>query len=326
MSRCAAATVLLTVLALVGCADEEAVPEPLRAPTRPRAAWVLEPTRIGVGQTSTLELAVVTPPGFVLRPYAPPPLPTGLWLLDAETPPVEKTEARWIHRTRLRLRANETGEHLWPGGQVDLEAPDGTPVALALPEHPVEVVSILPEYPDQVTPFGAREPPELRSESGPIWGPAAVGALAALALVGLVALAKRRKQAAHEESAVPVAPTGPAPWEQAREELALARSQAQEAPFEAAHLLSLGLRRFAERRFGADAAGRTLEELRATEPPFATRSRWPALLELLGELDAQRFRRSDDAEVRSVLAARLEALIEDGTRFVEDAVPPEARG
>jgi hypothetical protein len=285
---------------------------------------VLEPAQIGVGQITTLELAVVTPPGFTLESYAPPPPPPGLWLLDAESPPVEKTDTRWIHRTRLRLRARETGKHAWPGGRIAVEAPDGKRLELPLPEHPIEVVSILPEYPDRMTPFDARAPPAARVESGPVWGPAVMGALAAFALVGLVALAKRRREAAVQEANAPAPPAGPPCWEQAREELAAARGRVEVEPFEAAHGLSLGLRRFVERRFGADATGRTGEELRAAEPPFAARSRWPALLALLGELDELRFRPASDGATRAALAARLDALLDAGETFVEDAVPPEA--
>ncbi len=315
-------------LALVGlavsCADEQTA-APRRAPVSPRAAWLLEPAQIGVGQVTTLELAVVTPAGCALAPYTPPPPPPGLALLSSETLPVVREDARWIQRTQLRLRAMAIGAHTWPAGTIGCEAQDGTQTLLDLPEHPIEVVSILPEYPDRVAPFGARAPASRESRTSPVWAPALLGAATAFAAVALGVLARRRRQASAGGPSAPAAAGGPPAWERARAEIDAARSRAGCDPFVAAHGLSLALRHFVDRRFGSATAGRTGEELREAAPPFSARSRWPALLAILAGLDEFRFRPAAEPDTRAALAARLAGLIEAAARFVEDAVPPEAR-
>ena len=314
----------LIALLAVACADERPQPPP-HAPVGPRAAWLLEPARIGVGQVTTLELAVVTPPDHALAPYAPPPAPPGLALAGSEALPIEKDGARWLHRTRLRLRATATGTFAWPSSAIGLEGPDGSTLQLALPEHPIQVVSILPEYPDRVSPFGARAPALPRRPPAPVWVSALLGAATALSGVALVALARRRRRATAGSPEEPGASPGPPAWSLAREGLDAARSLAASDPFAAAHGVSLALRRFVDRRFGAATRGLSGEELRAGEPPFAARSRWPALLAILAELDELRFRPESDPEARGALAARLAELISSAERFVEDAVPPDAR-
>jgi hypothetical protein len=314
---------MLVVLAWA-CADERATP-PLLAPVSPRAAWLLEPARLGAGQITTLELAVVTPPGHTIAPYTPPPAPPGFALLGSEALPVEEEDARWIHRTRLRLRALAPGEYTWPASTITLEADDGRRTALALPEHPIHVVSILPDYPDRVTTFEARGPAAPEVKGGPVWAPALLGAATALGAVGLVALARRRRRANARQEPLAPPTSGPPAWVIAREELEAARARSDAEPFVAAHGISLALRRFFDRRFGAASAPRTIEELRGAEPPFSARSRWPELIAILSELDAQRFRPAEEPEARAALAARLTGLIEDATRLVEDAVPPEER-
>lgn len=320
MSRRAFAWAGLVLALLVGCGEDEKPRLHPSAWAEPRAAWLLEPPEIGVGQVTTLELAVATPPGFSPRPYAPPQPPAGLWLLDAETLPVEKQADRWLYRTRLRLRAEQTGELTWPESELSIDAPDGTKTTLTLPAHPITVLSILPDYPDRMTPFGVREPGGA-AEPGPVWVPAAAGALLSLAVVGLVALARRRRQAAARAAREPAPEPGPPPWTRARDELASAHDALAGDPLAAAHALSIGLRHYVDRRFGAHTAGATGEELAEREPPFAGRSRWPALLAILAELDRRRFR----PDAGAALATRLPELLEAAGTFVEDSVPPEAR-
>jgi hypothetical protein len=311
---------IFLALLVAACAEERA-----HAPIGPRAAWLLEPSRIGVGQVTTLELAVTTPPDHAIEPYAPPPAPPGVALVGSEALPVEKEGARWLHRIRLRLRATTTGTFAWPSSTIGLQAADGSTTQLELPEHPIQVVSILPEYPDRVSPFGARAWELPRRPSAPVWVPALLGAATALSAVALVALARRRRRAAVGSPAEPGPSPGAPAWALAREGLEAVRSVSAGDPFAAAHGLSLTLRRFVDRRFGAATRGLSGEELRAGEPPFAARSRWPALLAILADLDELRFRPGSDTEARDALAARLAELISSAERFVEDAVPPDAR-
>ena len=308
----------------VACGQAPPAPGPT-APPRSRATLVLEPPRFGVGQVALLELAVVTPPGHVPRPFAPPEELAGLWLLDSEPLPVEKEPSRWIHRTRLRLRARQAGRFVWPATRVEVEAPDGSLSTLAVDALPVEVTSILPELPDRLTPFGVRAPPGESGPVGSVWGPAAAGALAALAGVGLVALARRRRREPARDAAPSASPPGPPPWERAVEDLEVARELSQRAPFEAAHATAVALRRYVARRFGTDAAARTSEELEETTPPFAATSRWPAFLAILRSLDELRFRPAADRSTGEALDARLGGLLDQAFAFVEDSTPPEAR-
>lgn len=307
---------------LLASACREAPPaERPTAPLEPRATLMLEPPQLGVGQVATLELAVVTPPGHAPRPFTPPPEVAGLWILDVETLPPERQPARWLHRTRIRVRAREAGSFRWPGPSLEVEAPDGSLRELRSDALPIEVHSILPEYPDRLVPFGVRAPPALAPAP---WAPAAAGALAALALVGLGALARRRLRATPQESAS-APPPGAPPWQRARDDLADVRRLATNAPFPAAHALSLALRRYAARRFGAVTRSRTGPELARATPPFALTSRWPSLVGMLAALDELRFRPEQDAPTRDALATRLHALIDAAEAWIEDTLPPEDR-
>jgi len=309
---------------LLGCQGEPSDARYAASPT-PRATLVLEPPRIGVGQVAELELAVVTPPGHTPRPFSPPSELPGLWLLGADRLPVEKQATRWVHRTRLRVRARASGRFVWPASTLEVEAPDGSVSALAVAEVPIEVVSILPDYPDRFTTFGVRRPPPAARRSGSVWGPAAAGALAALAGVGLVALARRRRGSAQDAPADPGAARVEPPWNLAREDLAVARESAARDPFAGAHATAVALRRYLARRFGADAIGRTSEELAAATPPFGARSRWPAFVAILRGLDEFRFLPASDRGVREALATRVAALLAEAEAFVDDSTPPEAR-
>lgn len=309
---------------LLGCQGEPSDARHAASPT-PRATLVLEPPRVGVGQVTDLELAVVTPPEYTPRPFSPPPELPGLWLVSADRLPVEKQPTRWVHRTRLRVRARASGHFVWPASVLEVEAPDGSVSALPVAEVPVEVVSILPDYPDRFTPFGVRRPAPAARRSESIWGPAAAGALAALAGVGLVVLARRRRGGAQAAPAEPGAARTEPPWNLAREDLAQARERAASDPFAGAHAIARALRRYLARRFAADAIGRTSEELAAATPPFGARSRWPAFVAILRGLDEFRFLPESDRGVREALAARVAALLSEAEDFVEDSTPPEAR-
>jgi hypothetical protein len=321
-----ARAVLALLLACAPAACREV--EPSRratAPTSARATLVLEPARIGVGQVGELELAVVTPPGHALRPWTPPAEVEGVWVLDSRALPVEKTAERWVYRTRVRVRPRSAGSFVWPGGSLEVEAPDGSTSSVGWDELAVEVPSLLPEYPGRTTPFGARAPARpVTAPAAHVWAPAALGALFTLACVGLVALARARRRAAARPPPTP-APPRPPPWQAARAELGRAAELADARPFDAAHATARALRRYVQRRFGAAATGRTTEELASATPPFAATSRWPAFVSILEGLDAFRFRSDGESGARDAAAARANTLLEKARAFVDDSVPPESR-
>jgi hypothetical protein len=309
------------LLAAAGCrAGSDA---PSRALPLPRARLVLEPPRVGVGQVATLELAVATPPGHQLRPWPAPDSAPGFWILEAEVLPVERQESRWIHRTRLRVRARDVGRFTWPGGAVDVEAPDGRVETLRFEALPIEVASLLPEYPDRFAPFGPRAPPQRARDGGASLGSALAGAIAALAAVAAVAALRRRRRAS--VAAPEPAPVTPPPWEEARSALAAGRALASRDPFAAAGRTARALRRYVARRFAADAAGRTSEELETMEPPFAVTTAWPDFVAMLRRLDELRFRRPEEPAVRQALAERVVAVLDEAESFVSDSIPPELR-
>jgi hypothetical protein len=283
---------------------------------------VLEPPRLRIGEVGSLELAVVTPPDHAVHPVTPPTEVEGLWILAAETQPVVEEPSRWIHRTVLRVRAREVGTFTFPGIQVAVESADGAITKLSVDPKPIEVVSVLAEVPDRILPYGPRPVPAVESHTA-FWGPAAAGALAAFAVVGLVALARRQRRIAADAGARPPAEPRRAAWDVARSDLQGAR--ACDDPFEAADRAHRALRRFVTHRYPCQVTGLTTPELREAEPPFAARSRWPELVDVLTGLDELRFRPADAPGVREALRDGLGPLLDRSDAFVEDSVPPEAR-
>jgi len=310
-----------------------------RAPTLPRAALVLEPPRIGVGEVATLEIAVAAPPGHALRPLALPEAPAGIEVLGVDALPVERQSSRWLHRTRVRVRAREVGALTWPGGVVEIEAPDGSLATLALEALALEVGSVAPEFPERSLPFGVRRPAdEEASDRGALEG-AAVGAV--LALLGVAAVRVLRRRSAGRAAPAPppeATPAPPPPWEEARAALSRARALASADPFDASDLAALALRRYAERRFAIDAPARTgagfpisllactSEELAASPAPFAATTRWPILISALRALDAHRFRPRDTPEARAALERALADALTAAERFVAETLPPGEAG
>jgi hypothetical protein len=305
----------------VACGDE---PTPPAAPTAPRAKLVLEPAEVGIGGVARVELAIVTPPDHHPRPFETPPEVPGFWLLDAEALPVEKHAGRWLHRTRIRIRAREVGRFVWPEGSVAIESPDGEVATLPVGALPLEVISVKPELPGRLTPFGARPLPAPGADASR-WGAAVGGAVLALAGVALVALARRRLRRRLLRPDPRPRPPSETPWLRAARELHGARTAIAGDPLAAAHLLAIALRRYMAGRFGADAMTRTTEELDAIPPPFAATSRWPAFLSILRGLDEFRFRPEGETEADAALSARVEALLAQTDALVEDTIPPEAR-
>ena len=306
---------LLAAFALCAAACGE--PPPPAAPTTSRATWVLEPPRIALGQVAVIELAVVTPPEHQVRPFAAKGEIPGFWLLETEALPVEKQASRWIHRTRLRVRARDVGRFVWPGGHVQVEGTGDRVESLSLDDLTLDVVSQFSEYPERLAPF------ELRGVGAPAGTrstlvAAAGGAGVALAAVAGVVLVRRRLGRRRPLSQPTPAPAAP-PWIESRVDFTRARSQ---EPREAAHTVAVALRRYMGRRFGANTLARTTEELDAATPPFTATSRWPAFVAILRGLDEFRFRPGTDTPV---VADRVRALVDEADAFVEDTIPPGSR-
>jgi hypothetical protein len=304
---------LFVALALLACGDAPAPPD-YAPPTRSRAALLLEPPTLAVGAVAEVVVAVVTPPDHAARPYAPPEAVPGLWLLDTRVDEIEKQGERWVQRTRVRIRAREAGRFEYPGGVVEVEAPDGSVEAIELEPVAVEVVSVLGDG-GRRAPYGVRRLPAPSADGSMRLGAFVAGALLALASVGLVSLARRRLGERAEPE--PVEPPAP-PWEAARAELAAARDVAAADPVTALDRSSGALRRYADGRFRARTLARTTEELGGTDPPFLMTTRWTRFLDLLRRIDGMRLppeRPSSEAAL---------ALLDESRAFIEESVPQDA--
>jgi hypothetical protein len=312
---------LASALALCAACEESPAPAKFATPATPRATAVLEPPRIRIGDRAALEVAVITPPDYRSLPIAPPEEVAGFEILGAEALPVEREPARWVHRTRVHLRARDVGSFAWPEGSVQITSPDGAPSRLPLAAVPLEVVSVLPEVPERTAPFGARPAPP-RGRAKVALSAAALGSLLTLTAVGLVALARRRTGTRAPAESPPAAPAEP-PWTAALGDLDRARTALATDPPAAANATAAALRRYMARRFGAAAETRTTEELEIATPPFAATSRWPVFVSLLRELDALRFPPPERGAQPSTLAAQLEALMRRAEEFVAESTPPE---
>jgi hypothetical protein len=268
---------------------------------------------VRIGDRAALELVVVTPPDHALRPIEPPRSVPGFWLLAVEPLPVERTATRWIHRTRLEIRARELGVFLWPAQKVEIEGPDGARSALEVPAHTIEVASVLPDQAQRSTPYGLRAPPALLSEPSALAN-AALGALLTLFCVGLVVLVRRMQRIDRRSAAVVSASEGPSNLEETLD--ALAAAAAESDVRRAADAAALALRRYATRQFRAPTRAATTPELRGLPPPYLLQTRWPALLRLLEGLDEARFR--PDAATRE---AAVRSQLEVAAAFVRESAP-----
>ncbi|MEE8581852.1 MAG: hypothetical protein V3T33_09710, partial [Myxococcota bacterium] len=152
---------VLALALAVGACDLHPVSEDVAnspsAPVSPRATLVLEPSVLRLGELADLEIIVVTPPEHRVLPISPPEIP-GLWVVDREDLPTHFGASRWVHRTRLRVRARELGLHHWPTSSVLIETSDGKRSTLELGARDIEVVSTLSNFPERITPFGLRSP------------------------------------------------------------------------------------------------------------------------------------------------------------------------
>ena len=304
------AAMLAAALLAAACGES-----PRAAPVEPRAAWLLESLPIRIGDVASLDRVIVTPPGWTVAPLEPPAAPDGFWLLDAESLPTERLASRWIHRTRLRIRARELGRFAWPAGTAEIEAPEGEKRQLPVDALALEVVSVLPEAPDQLTPFGVRPLPETAGRS--LLAAAAAGALGSLSALalGLFVVRRRRARAAAPRKAEAGEPAD----SRASARLTSAREALAANPERAADAISAALRHFVAMRFGVAAPAHTSEELAAMPAPFALATRWEALVTLLRALDSERF--APQADTTSCMK-RVARLLEAAEAFVAQSLPP----
>jgi len=307
------------VLVALACSGEPAAVPP-ETPVTPQAAVLIEPPRLRVGDVASIEVVVVTPPGHRVHPLKPPASVPGLWLLDAEALPAETSGARAVRRTRIRVRARETGSFEWPALRVEIEDASGARSELVTAARPIEIVSVLPSFPERVEPFSYRMPAADRDARAPLWA-AAAGSLATLALLSLIAIARRARQRSRIRAAAAAGIAAYQPWVEALAAIATARDAADADWRRAGGLGACALRRYLARRFGVTAESLTTEEIAAIPRPLRAGSQWPAALACLRDFDAERFRAQGDASA----TARVRSALEATQRFVEASIPPEAR-
>ena len=281
----ASGVVALAFGALMACADEAERRPP--APASLRGTIVMEPPRIGIGETAIVEVAVISPPGHRVAPVPTPERVEGFSILGAEAPRIERRASRWIHRTRFQIRARQTGSFAWPALRLEVEAPDGTRSAVEIAERPLLVQEVSREFPGRQVFFPVRTPAPERWTGGALV-PAAVGALVALSGVGLFALLRRVRGRDAEATDTGVE-EDTTPWRASRAALATASELVVRDPCRGADMASGALRLYLSQRVHTAAIARTTEELEATEPPYALADRWPDLLALLRSLDGVRF-------------------------------------
>jgi len=303
----------------LACGGEPATAPPGAAVT-PQAAVVIEPPRLRVGDVAAIEVVVVTPIGYRVYPVKPPASVPGLWLLDAIASPIETDAARQLQRTRIRVRARETGSFEWPALRVEIEDTSGARSELVTAARPIEIVSVLPSLPARALPFSYRMPAAGDDATGSLWA-AGAGSLGTLALLSLFAIARRARQRARIRSGEAARIAASEPWVEALAAFAAARRDADANWRRAGGLGARALRRYLARRFGVAAESLATEEMSAIAKPFGAGSRWPSALECLRAFDAERFRAQSDASA----AAQVCAALDVAQRFVEASIPPERR-
>ena len=185
---------LLCVFA--GCGAPDAVPTPA-APVSPRFGAVIEPPELRIGDVAVVEVAIVVPPDHRVQPIPAPDRVPGLWILEAEELPVERSEAHHIHRTQFKVRARKTGEFAWPAQTAIVETEAGERLELVSAIRPLVIHEVTGEFPGRGEPFSFRAPGP-RTRDGGFALPALLGAggtLLALALAGWVRRVRNRPPA-----------------------------------------------------------------------------------------------------------------------------------
>ena len=320
---------LLLLLGLQACGRDvqtSSGSEGASAEITARASLLFEPPTIGLGSVTTAVILVTTPPGHRVLPPSLPEIP-GVWVLEILVDPTEKSERRWLHRTRVRLRPRETGSHVFPGTKLVIESARGEQRVLELRERKFEVVSVLPQFPARTAPFGLQESSIGASTHGFLL-PAAVGAFLALAAVATIVGARRLRRSRGDSA--PPEPAEDAPtqslWEWSQAEIARAFESLERDPRTGANLGARFLRHYVESRFHTPAAASTTQELTRQKPPLAAHRHWPDFVRVLRRLDELRFRPgSTDASAPRDDAGRIRAALEETRSFLERSSPPDRR-
>jgi len=318
LTRCVRTLLVLSLA--VACENEQkregALPG---ATTVARASLLLEPPTIGIGAVTTAVLLVSTPPDHRVLPLPAPEI-QGVWVLESLVDPTEKSPTRWLHRTRVRLRPQETGTYVFPQSELTIESASGEQRVLHVASREFRVASILPSFPDRTAPFGLQEPGR-GAASGGFWLPALFGAATALAAVAAVARWRRRRE--HRATALPGEPDDGPPatlrdWSQGEMQRAFETLDAE--PREAANVAARFIRHYVESRFHTPTSASTTEELAAQKPPLAAHSYWPDFVLVLRSLDDLRWRPTTRSPAEDVHRAR--GALEAAQSFLESASPP----
>jgi hypothetical protein len=320
MPRAALPLALLATvwLACGGADDEAAAPQ---APVAIRGGVVVEPPELTIGQTATVEVAIVTPPDHRLEPFEGPGSVEGLWILGVEQPPPERTAGRWVHRVLFRVRSRTTGELTWPAGIAFVGTPDGERLPVMLAERPLRVAEIGGETSERMEPFpyrAAREP----AAGGSFLLPALVGGAAVLAALALLTVVRRARAARSAPPAAAFAAPDVGANVRAMRALDAALGAIEADPLAAAAGGSAALRAWVAERTGAPGPAATTEELASLVPPFAVSRAWPELLAILGRLDLARFRAGALAD--PVARRELEGTLHAARALVRAAAPAGA--
>ena len=305
-------SVILTTLA--GCGRPPAETSRPAAPVGLRATVVIEPPRMEIGETARVELVVVTPPGQQVAPVAPPDELQGVWVLATETPSVDRSASRWVHRMGYQIRAKATGRFAWPVQEVEVRAPDGTTVTAVTTERPFEIAEISAEYPGQLSFFSFRTLDPVDTDRGP-WLPALGGALATLFGVALVALVRHSRRGDHASPAGSGA-VAPSARRSSLAALAAARELTETDLLRAADMASSALRLYGAGRYALPMLTCTTEELAQKSPPVSLGDRWCEWLRVLRELDGVRFLPADHPR-----AAAVEEVIDRARTLVSEGAP-----
>ncbi len=290
----------LALAALLTAARCEAPLAPHAAPTSAHGTVVIEPPELALGDSAVVEVAVVTPPGWSVPAIPAPQEIPGLSVFEVERPLLEKSAARWIHRTRFHVRVRSTGSFRWPALPLTLADAARQPALLELPARPFEVRALLADADAPRSWLSYRAPAPRARRGTPPWLAALAGAASSLVAVAAVAALRRRRRAGAALHA-----GGGAARVQLPELFAEAEAFSERDSAHAADLASLALRSWLDGRYRTSLLRSTTQELAAAAAPIALAYRWSALIPLLEALDALRFRPGTAPERELALRALL---------------------
>lgn len=303
----------------LACSGEPAATPP-DTPVALQATVVIEPPQLRVGDVAVVEVSVVTPPGHRVPPVRPPPEVDGIWLLGAEVLPVAVDGARLVHRTRIRIRARDTGSFTWPALAVEIEDANGVRTSLATQERPFQIVSMLPLAPERVDPFAYRLPAATPGGLAP-WPAAAAGAAATLAALALGVVALRLRRRARTRAIARAQLRAARPWIEALATLESTRVRDASEWREAGGAGAQALRHYVARRFGMPAIEACPSEELATlrPPPLLSQTHWHEGLSCLYALDAERFRNLATPDA----AAHTRRALDAAAEWVRATIPAD---